>query len=696
MLHSVRLARLDQMADDTPVDPAQGLVCEVRLPPTPWASWHTERNLHFAAHVLFETLDEFIALAWGAQETRPYLFREAGTRLTIRQMCPESPSVSTDMDGPRPVVWKARLREDRRFRGMRSVAPIYHESKVSGGRATNEGRVTPHAGRLMKRYTWAQWGDVNAFFGLMLDNLAVMVLLVSIIAQPLAKQTPGDPRFTPEFVMTRMIPGTALGVLIGDLIYTLMAFRLARRTGNSEVTAMPLGLDTPSTFGVALLVLLPALKDGAAKWQLDHDQAMLYGWHVGVAVLVIVGAFKCVCAPFGNLVQRLVPRAGLLGSLAAIALALIAFIPLLRDIAAVPLVGFLCLTVILITLVAHRELPGKIPGALAAVVAGVAAYYLFVGIGQAIGFDLVPPHLAGNHVPAWSPPPLLPASSGDAVWWSRVFRGALDKLPIVLPFALATIVGGLDCTESAHAAGDEYDTRSVLLTEGAASVLAGCLGGVIQTTPYIGHPAYKKMGGRAAYTLATALFIGAAGYFGWFGVLFAHLPAAAMFPILVFVGLEITAQSFQATPTKHYAALALAVLPALAYLVTIPVRQALGGRAPAGDEAARIVQTLFCLANGFIVTSLLWAAALASLLDGHLPKAAAYLLICAACAFFGVIHSPLPDAAIGLPGHVLAEMTMTDALRYQTPYHWTGAYLLAAGLLIGLSFVRARARNHVR
>ena len=46
---------------------------------------------------------------------------------------------------------------------------------------------------------------------------------------------------------------------------------------------------------------------------------------------------------------------------------------------------------------------------------------------------------------------------------------ALEKLPLVLPFALATIVGGIDCTESAAVAGDEYDTRAVLLTEGIAS-----------------------------------------------------------------------------------------------------------------------------------------------------------------------------------------------------------------------------------
>src|SRR5439155_25667812 len=147
------------------------------------------------------------------------------------------------------------------------------------------------------------------------------------------------------------------------------------------------------------------------------------------------------------------------------------------------------------------------------------------------------------------------------------------------------------------------------VAEGVASGVAGWLAGVVPTEPYIGHPAYRRMGGRAAYTLATALFMGAAGYFGWFTRLFDWLPTAAMFPILVFVGLEITAQSFQATPVKHYPALALAMLPALAYLATVVLNQALGGGDPAPlPHTLEAVQTLRCLANGFLVTGLLWAA----------------------------------------------------------------------------------------
>src|SRR5262249_1497939 len=150
------------------------------------------------------------------------------------------------------------------------------------------------------------------------------------------------------------------------------------------------------------------------------------------------------------------------------------------------------------------------------------------------------------------------------------------------------------------------------------------MGGVIQTTPYIGHPAYKAMGGRTAYTLATAVFVGAVGYFGMFQHLFAWLPQAAMFPILVFVGLEITAQSFKATPTRHFPALAIAALPALAYLAQILIDRIQQPKVNA--ETALVFQSLRCLANGFIVTSLLWAAALAALLDGRCARAALYLL----------------------------------------------------------------------
>src|SRR5262249_24483796 len=264
-------------------------------------------------------------------------------------------------------------------------------------------------------YAWARWGDVNAFFGLMLDNVAVMVLLVGTICSSLPpEQQQGRFGFTREFVLTRMIRGTALGVLIGDLVYTWMAFRLARRTGRSDVTAMPLRLDTPSTFGVALLVLMPTLqqeveeltKGQGVPTPEQHQQAMMFAWHVGVVVLLLIGVFKVICAPFGNAVRRWVPRAGLLGSLAAIALALTAFTPLSRAVPRCPLSGLLALRAILVPRAAHGALRGKIPGALAAVLLGVGVYWLCLQLEARLGWSLVPPLEKTPLEQNWRPPAL--------------------------------------------------------------------------------------------------------------------------------------------------------------------------------------------------------------------------------------------------------------------------------------------------
>jgi AGZA family xanthine/uracil permease-like MFS transporter len=142
---------------------------------------------------------------------------------------------------------------------------------------------------------------------------------------------------------------------------------------------------------------------------------------------------------------------------------------------------------------------------------------------------------------------------------------------------------------------------------------------------------------------------------------------------------------------RHYPALALAVLPTLAYLALMAIDLALGGRAPTA-EALPAVQSLRCLANGFILTSLLWAAALASLLDGKLIRAAAYLAVAGLASLFGIIHSPLASAVIALPNHVLAQMSRDPAILCQSPYHWAAAYGLAAATLLLLSGITRDSR----
>jgi AGZA family xanthine/uracil permease-like MFS transporter len=481
-------------------------------------------------------------------------------------------------------------------------------------------------------YRWAAPGDLNAFFGLAIDNLAVLVLTVSLLATVFG--------YPAQFALAHLVPGTAVGVVAGDLIFTWMAFRLARRTGRTDVTAMPLGLDTPSTFGMVFFVIGPAFAEAVAAG-LDQEAAARRAWHVGMCAIVASGVFKLACAFVAGSVRRLIPRAALLGSLTAIALALITFLPLL-EIFASPLAGLVALGIILASLTAHIPFPLKIPGALAALVIGG----LIQAAGLRAGWIPDVAHMAIDPAAALWPTEWLAAFTCE---WVEAWPVTVKYLPIVIPFALGTVVGGIDCTESAAAAGDEYDTGQVIGVEALATILAGACGGVIQTTPYIGHPAYKAMGGRAAYTLLTAVFIGLAGLTGTFAYLYQWLPGPALVPILVFVGLEITAQSFQATPHRHYPAVALACVPALAALAKIETDKLLAAGARPAAPLARELFTLQIISAGFIVTSVLWAGMLTALLDRRLRPAAAWCLTAAAGTLVGVIHSPFADGRLFLP-----------------------------------------------
>lgn len=515
----------------------------------------------------------------------------------------------------------------------------------------------------------------------MLDNIGDMILMASLLVGAFGMPS--------EFVLRNMIPGTAVGVLAGDLIYTAMAIRLARKTGRSDVTAMPLGLDTPSTFGAVFLIIGPSYAN-AIKAHLDPESAARHAWYLGIAMILASGVFKLGCALFSGLIRAWVPRAGLLGSLTAIALVIISFLPLL-DIAAQPVAGFVSLGIVLMTLTARWELPRRFPGALAGLIVGCVVYYgmHLVGLGPGLGAE-------GGSAPAGFRL-ALPVPAGDWLGWLQTnWRLALDSLPVAIPLALATVVGGIDCTESAAAAGDDYPTGQIIAAEGLSTLLGGLFGGVIQSTPYIGHPAYKAMGARAGYTLATALFVGAAGVLGDFDWIFYLIPKAVVFPILIFVGLEITAQSFHATARRHYPAVAFACVPALAYLALIAVNQVLPEAKPfaqLGRAAQHWLQTDLMLANGFIVTSLLWGTTLAFLIDGKLRATIVTLALAAVFALFGVIHSPLPDSPILPPNQAIARLHAAgrfEASARQTPYHWASAYA-ALAIAVGVVGLTGKA-----
>jgi adenine/guanine/hypoxanthine permease len=502
---------------------------------------------------------------------------------------------------------------------------------------------------------WLAPGDWNAFFGLALDNLTQLVILSGLLI--------GVFKFPADLVLGRMVPGTAAGVLIGDLVYTALAVRLMRRTGRDDVTAMPFGIDTPSLFGLVFGVLGPAML-------LTGDPIL--AWKIGMGVTVAMGGLKLVLAFGGDTVRVLVPRAALLGSIAGVAALLIAFLPSLK-VFADPLVGITSLTIVLVALVGRVRLPGGLPGAFVAVVAGAAVYWIRAAAG------------AGPAPLDAHPVALSLAIPWPTFAWAPVFGETLPYLSLAAPFALATVIGGIDNTESAIAAGDEYRARDILLTEALATMAAGVCGGVIQNTPYVGHPAYKAMGARAGYTLATAFVIGVGAATGAISVLVSVLPEAAVAPILIFIGLEITAQAFTASPARHAPAIAISFIPAVAALVLIELNQFLAAAGRHVSDLSAAGQTAFgsllVLGNGFVVTALLWGWALVSIIDGRLGRAAGVFGACAVATLFGLIHSPLATGALSWPWKQ----------GKGEPLVLAASYAVGVGVLLLLDRVRAKS-----
>ena len=520
-----------------------------------------------------------------------------------------------------------------------------------------------------QQYQWFTLGDINGFFGVMFDNLTVLSFLAGILILGFG--------FPAAIVYKRMFPGTAFGVLVGDLIYTWLAFRLARRSGNPTVTAMPLGLDTPSTLGIAMVVLGPAFVSLKQRGMSPTDAAMM-AWFIGMATTVNMGIVKLVFSFMGRWVQRVVPRAGLLGSLAGVGLALLGFVPIV-DVFGMPLVGMISLGIILYALVAGLRLPKNLPGVLVAVAVGTVLYYILAPLGL-VGGTYAPP-AAELHLGV--PVPTLDFLKG--------YVESLKYLPIAIPFAILTVVGGINNTESARVAGDDFNTRDILLTEAVATLVAGACGGVAQSTPYIGQPAYKQMGSRAGYTLLTGLFIGLGGMLGYVSFIVELIPRAVIAPVLIFVALDIMTQAFRACPARHAPAVAFAYLPTVAKLLQIklstpdfvPVDRFRSLLSAPGRALPELLVTV-ALGNGFILTAMLWGAFLARLADHELRKAAVYLWVAAGFTFFGVIHSAVPDGNMYLPWH-LAGMAR------QVPYQFTAGYVVLALLVLLLSSTGVRA-----
>ncbi|WP_255621382.1 regulator [Pseudonocardia sp. DSM 110487] len=463
---------------------------------------------------------------------------------------------------------------------------------------------------------WWVAGDTNAFFGLGFNTL-VNVLVLSGLCLGVVNIPSAD-------VYAVILPALGVQLLIGNVYYTYLARRLAAREGRTDVCAMPYGPSVPHMFIVVFVIMLPiylATNDPIAAWTAG------LAWSFIIGVIVLVGAFV------GPFIRRYTPPAAMLGTLAGISIAFISMRPAAQMWEAL-WIALPVMVIILIGFFTDLKLPGNIPVGLAALL-----------VGTAIGW-----------IGGYMSPPAVAEAAGDIALSlptfdvGRLVDGLTDIGPLLataIPLGIYNFTEGMTNVESAAAAGDEYNLRSILVADGAGAIVGSAMGCPFPPAVYIGHPGWKAAGGRTTYSLASGVVVALLCFLGMFSLLGALLPLPAIVPILLYIGLLIGAQAFQEVPKAHAVAVVIAIIPNIASWATGLMNNALAAAgttaAEVGDEAVTgaglVYHGTVLLGGGAILAGLVLGAIVAFVIDKNFFAAAVYCFAGAVLGFVGLIHA---------------------------------------------------------
>jgi AGZA family xanthine/uracil permease-like MFS transporter len=499
---------------------------------------------------------------------------------------------------------------------------------------------------------WFTRGDLDGFFGLFVDNL-LQLMLMGILCKLFCG-------FPTEFITGQVLPGAALSILIGNLYYAWQARQLALSSGREDVTALPFGINTPSLIAFIFLIMAPVYQETK-----DYHLA----WQAGLFACFLNGVMEIIGAYGGDWIRKNTPRAALLCALAGIAITFIAM-GFIFQIFSNPLVGLLPTFLILISYAGRVKWPAGLPGGFLAVVVGTVFAWILKYFGF-VSFNVSnDPILWGFHPPHAVPQDILSFLTSPMGW---------KYMAVIFPMGLFNVIGSLQNLESAEAGGDSYPTRPSLLTNGIATVAAAFFGSAFPTTIYIGHPGWKAMGARHGYSILNGVLISLLCLFGGITLFLRLIPQECILGILLWIAIIITAQAFQEIPKPHALAVAFGFIPAFAAftleLIVEPTLQAahvsLAAAAPALEESFHL-KGLISLSQGFLLTSMIFAAILVFIIERQFKKAAYWCFAASLFSFTGLIHAYVltPD------GEILNQFGLWAAPDFGMVYVFIGVILL--------------------
>jgi AGZA family xanthine/uracil permease-like MFS transporter len=462
---------------------------------------------------------------------------------------------------------------------------------------------------------WFVRKDLDGFFGLMIDNLIQLILIVGLCRELI--------RLPDSYIFGKILPGAAISILVGNFFYAWQARRLAQESGREDVTALPYGINTVSLFAFVFFIMLPIAQE---------TKDPVWAWKVGLVACFLNGVIEILGAFVAEAVRRVTPRAALLSALSGIAITFIAM-DFTFKIFAQPMVAMVPMALIFVAYFAHQKMPMGLPGGLVAIAVGTTLGWALGSMnGKAISLD-------GSLS--------LPVFTGTSLWEALVDPAFLNYFSVIFPMGIFNVVGSLQNIESAEAAGDRYKTFPSLMANGIGSVVASLFGSVFPTTIYIGHPGWKRLGARSGYSSLNGIFIAFLCLTGTIQTVLGLIPLEAGIGILLYIGIIIVAQSFQETPKEHAPAVALGLVPAVAGWGLMMVET---GLRAAGKSLFEVglgrfrhesvaIHGMISLERGFIFTSMILAAIGVALIERKFAYAGVWSLAAALLSAFGIIHA---------------------------------------------------------
>jgi AGZA family xanthine/uracil permease-like MFS transporter len=238
--------------------------------------------------------------------------------------------------------------------------------------------------------------------------------------------------------------------------------------------------------------------------------------------------------------------------------------------------------------------------------------------------------------------------------WSAFTSGHLvTYLSVIVPMGLFNVIGSLQNIESSEAAGDAYPTRSSLVVNGVGSLVAALFGSTFPTTIYIGHPGWKALGARAGYSVLNGAFVTIICLTGTLSFVTWAVPVEAGMAIVLWIGIVISAQAFQATPRAHAPAVVMGILPGIGAWGAMMAKAGLhaaGVGEPGGppftpalvaafQRSDTWIHGAFALEQGFIFTAMVLAATTVHVIERRFARAALWCTAGAVLSGLGLMHS---------------------------------------------------------